>query len=169
MKFHWEAIQRLAKAHHCEDPVADLETFRRFLQFWWCRTYNRPFKDPLLQSYTLDELTYEYLRHLYHEPDMDPRKELEAKKVQSEDDQWIQNMMSKIQQTKQTVDAAIENVDKAKAASDSAANLADLKNSQTTESKSEMPPVEGSLADPLADVSAATEPFPPDLSTKFDE
>lgn len=96
MKFHWEAIQRLAKAHHCEDPVASLESFRRFLEFWWCRTYTRPLKDPILSQYTLDELTYEYLRHLYHEPDMDPRKELEAKVVKNEDDEWVKQMLKQV-------------------------------------------------------------------------
>lgn len=98
MKFHWEAVQRLAKAHHCEDPLASLEAFRRFLEFWWCRTYNRPLKDPVLAQYSLDELTYEYLRHYYHVPENDPRKEMEQKQVQAEDDAWVKNMLSRVKQ-----------------------------------------------------------------------
>jgi hypothetical protein len=31
-----------------------------FLRSWWSRTYNRPLKDPLLDSYNLYELLYEY-------------------------------------------------------------------------------------------------------------
>lgn len=31
-----------------------------FLRSWWSKTYNRPLKDPLLDSYTLYELLYEY-------------------------------------------------------------------------------------------------------------
>ena len=31
-----------------------------FLRSWWSKTYNRPLKDPLLESYTLHELLYEY-------------------------------------------------------------------------------------------------------------
>ena len=31
-----------------------------FLRSWWCKTYNRPLKDPLLDTYTLYELLYEY-------------------------------------------------------------------------------------------------------------
>lgn len=27
---------------------------------WWSKTYNRPLKDPILQSYTTEELLYEY-------------------------------------------------------------------------------------------------------------
>lgn len=33
---------------------------REQLQWWWCRQYNRPLKDPLLQEYTLEELQIEY-------------------------------------------------------------------------------------------------------------
>jgi hypothetical protein len=139
MKFHWEAIQRLAKAHHCEDPVADLATFRRFLEFWWCRTYNRPLKDPLLGQYTLDELTYEYLRHLYHEPNMDPRKEMAIKEIESEDEAWVRQMMSQIKQ-QQAAPAP----------------------TQTTEAIPET-----TSADPVAD--APLTPLPPEISTKFDE
>lgn len=31
-----------------------------FLKSWWSTTYNRPLKDPLLESYTLEELIYEF-------------------------------------------------------------------------------------------------------------
>jgi len=31
-----------------------------FLRSWWCRTYNRPLKDPLLAEYTTYDLLYEY-------------------------------------------------------------------------------------------------------------
>jgi len=31
-----------------------------FLTNWWCRQYNRPLKDPLLNQYTIEELAYEF-------------------------------------------------------------------------------------------------------------
>jgi hypothetical protein len=31
-----------------------------FLRSWWSKLYNRPLKDPLLDTYTLYELLYEY-------------------------------------------------------------------------------------------------------------
>lgn len=31
-----------------------------FLKSWWSNLYNRPLKDPLLESYTLEELLYEF-------------------------------------------------------------------------------------------------------------
>lgn len=32
----------------------------KFLQSWWSRTYERPLKDPLLQTYSFEELLYEF-------------------------------------------------------------------------------------------------------------
>lgn len=31
-----------------------------FLKSWWSNLYNRPLKDPLLESYTFEELLYEF-------------------------------------------------------------------------------------------------------------
>ena len=31
-----------------------------FLQSWWSKHYNKPLKDPILQTYTIEELLYEY-------------------------------------------------------------------------------------------------------------
>ena len=95
-KFHWEEIQKIAKAHHIQDPLDNEDAFTRFLQFWWCRKYNRPFKDPLLFTYTIEELTYEWLRHIYLLPDQDPRKELEAKNAREDEDAWIREQLKKV-------------------------------------------------------------------------
>lgn len=35
-----------------------------WLQRWWCKKYNRPRKDPLLDEYTPEELMIEYLEDL---------------------------------------------------------------------------------------------------------
>lgn len=37
------------------------------LQFWWMQKYNRPYKDPLLQTYTIEELQIEYLMYAIDE------------------------------------------------------------------------------------------------------
>lgn len=37
------------------------------LQWWWVKTYNRPLKDPLLQSYTIEELQIEHLMYAIEE------------------------------------------------------------------------------------------------------
>ena len=54
-----EAVRRVA-AHNARAPLETEELLLLFLQSWWSRTYNRPLKDPLLLSYTLEELLYEF-------------------------------------------------------------------------------------------------------------
>ena len=54
-----ESIRRLA-AHNARAPLDTEEQVLLFLQSWWSRTYNRPLKDPLLHSYTMEELIYEF-------------------------------------------------------------------------------------------------------------
>ena len=51
------------KAIAAYNARADLTTEHQmtlFLKSWWSTTYNRPLKDPLLESYTLEELLYEF-------------------------------------------------------------------------------------------------------------
>lgn len=43
-----------------------------WLQRWWCKKYNRPRKDPLLNEYTLEELMIEYLEDLI---ELEPQQE----------------------------------------------------------------------------------------------
>ena len=90
---HWAEIDRLVLAHHREDPTSSLEALERYLRKWWCMTYERPFKDPLLEQYSLDELAYEFLTKHYLKPENDPDKQAEIKKVESEDDAWAAKMV----------------------------------------------------------------------------
>jgi hypothetical protein len=101
-KFHWEEIKKLAIAHQLEEVDSSTEALLRFLRFWWCRTYNRPFKDPLLMTYTADELTYEFLRYFYAKPENDPKKKMEEQQATKDDEAWIAKMLS---QTKQEAPA----------------------------------------------------------------
>ena len=55
-----------------------------FLKSWWSRTYNRPLKDPILQSYTLEELLYEFY-------DKIERREAEEERLDSENDKIEDN------------------------------------------------------------------------------
>lgn len=113
-----------------EEPTSSVDNFARFLKWWWCRTYNRPMKDPLLATYTLNELCYEFLRHYYLNPDNDPKKELEAKEIQADEDKWIKDMMSKIPPSEPTKPAIIEpKSDPLKSELDDLANLPDISTS----------------------------------------
>lgn len=51
---------------------------------WWSRTYNRPLKDPLLQSYTFEELIYEYYDHIERNTAREELQEAEADRIEEE-------------------------------------------------------------------------------------
>ena len=53
-----------------------------FLQSWWSRTYNRPLKDPILKTYTLEELLYEYYDHKEREDFSKEKQEEETDKIE---------------------------------------------------------------------------------------
>lgn len=92
-KIHWDAMRKLAIAHQLEEPASSQDALLRFLRFWWCQKYDRPFKDPLLLSYTSDELCYEYLRYYYSLKENDPKKKIEEQKQQESDEAWIKKML----------------------------------------------------------------------------
>jgi len=66
---------------------ADLDTEKRlllFLQSWWSRTYNRPLKDPLLKTYTVEELLYEFYDRIERKKAEEEQEE--ASEFKKEDD-----------------------------------------------------------------------------------
>jgi len=54
-----DAVKAIA-AHNARADLSNPEQLILFLRSWWSRTYNRPLKDPLLLSYTTEELLYEF-------------------------------------------------------------------------------------------------------------
>jgi hypothetical protein len=54
-----EAIREIA-ARNARAELDSEDQLKLFLQSWWSKIYNRPLKDPLLQTYTLEELLYEF-------------------------------------------------------------------------------------------------------------
>lgn len=95
---NWNEIDRLAKAHRLVDPSSTEETLLRQLRVWYCTTYNRPFKDPLLFTYTIEELAYEYLCHYYLEPEHDPILQIAHELQKTSDDDWILQQLREHQQ-----------------------------------------------------------------------
>lgn len=53
-----------------------------FLKSWWSNTYNRPLKDPLLESYTLEELLYEFYDKIERQKASEERAIKEADKIE---------------------------------------------------------------------------------------
>ena len=54
-----DAIRKIA-ARNARAELNTDELLTLFLKSWWSKTYNRPLKDPLLLSYTLEDLLYEF-------------------------------------------------------------------------------------------------------------
>lgn len=53
-----------------------------FLKSWWSNTYNRPLKDPILESYTLEELLYEFYDKIERRAAAEERTTEEADKME---------------------------------------------------------------------------------------
>jgi hypothetical protein len=73
-----ESIKKIA-SYNARADLDSEEQLLLFLQSWWSRTYNRPLKDPLLLSYTLEELLYEFYDRI-------ERTKAEAERLEREDD-----------------------------------------------------------------------------------
>jgi hypothetical protein len=91
-----DKISKLARARHLQDPLFNIETFRRYLTVWFCFKFNRPMKDPLLAEYTTEELAYEFFVHYYIDPANDPAKEAERSKAEQSDMDWAKKMLEKL-------------------------------------------------------------------------
>lgn len=106
---HWKELEELAKAHRLAKPTASQEDLLRTLQIWWCAKYNRPFKDPLLQTYTIDELAYEYLTYYFLQPENDPKKKADQEKEKQEEEEWVKKQLSSVIPTPQEPENQPEN------------------------------------------------------------
>ena len=60
-----------------QQPLEGSDELLSSLRRWWCRHYNRPYKDPMLLDYSLEELWFEYLDVTYDE--RQAKKEAEQK------------------------------------------------------------------------------------------
>lgn len=104
---YWSEVDRLAIAHAKEDPSATIESLSRYLKKWWCIKYNRPFKDPLLDAYSLTELAYEYLTFYYRMPENDPVKKALQQSKEADDMEWARKMIE-AEQARMAAQAAEE-------------------------------------------------------------
>lgn len=90
-----ESIRSLA-AHNARATLDNEEQVLLFLRSWWSRTYNRPLQDPLLLTYTLEQLLYEfYDRQERALADEEGRKDDEVKEEEQKDKanmDWAEQM-----------------------------------------------------------------------------
>jgi hypothetical protein len=78
---------RILAAHDARADLASDEQLTLFLKSWWSRTYNRPLKDPLLQTYTLEELLYEFYDKIERRLAEEERINSEADKIEDSKEQ----------------------------------------------------------------------------------
>jgi hypothetical protein len=90
-----EAI-RLIAAKNARAKLDTEEQLRLFLESWWSKTYNRPLKDPLLQTYTLEELLYEFYDKIERrEAELEREKEIDSASEEAKEKQdldWAESM-----------------------------------------------------------------------------
>lgn len=81
-----------------------------FLQSWWSRTYNRPLKDPLLQSYTIEELLYEFYDRIERAKAEEERIESNSVKIEEDKDKanedWAEKMEREEREAEMRAEAA---------------------------------------------------------------
>lgn len=83
-----ESIRALA-AKNARAELNNEEQLLLFLQSWWSRTYNRPLKDPLLLSYSLEELLYEFYDRIERQKAEQERIEQENVRIEEEKERAV--------------------------------------------------------------------------------
>lgn len=78
----FDAVHELAQ--HDARHTNTEEGLVLFLKSWWSKTYNRPLKDPLLETYTLHELLYEYHDKVERAAAAEEAIELKADKIEED-------------------------------------------------------------------------------------
>lgn len=81
-----ESIKAIA-AYNARADITSEHQMILFLKSWWSSTYNRPLKDPLLESYTLEELLYEFYDKMERQKAAEERIAKEADKMEAAKEQ----------------------------------------------------------------------------------
>jgi hypothetical protein len=69
---------------NAEQSYNNLDSLELYLRSWWSKIYNRPLKDPLLESYTVYELIYEYFDKIERKKAAEQIVEQENDKIEDE-------------------------------------------------------------------------------------
>jgi hypothetical protein len=83
-----ESIRAIC-AFNARSELSDELQLDLFLRSWWSRTYNRPLKDPLLQTYTLQELLYEFYDRIERIAAEKERINSEADKIEEDKEKAV--------------------------------------------------------------------------------
>jgi hypothetical protein len=83
-----DAIKAIA-SYNARADLNNEHQMELFLRSWWSSTYNRPLKDPLLLSYTLEELLYEFYDKLERQKAAQEKVTKEADKIEEDKDKAV--------------------------------------------------------------------------------
>jgi len=101
-----DAVKELA-AYDARNTNTE-EGLTLFLKSWWSKEYSKPLKDPLLESYTLHELLYEYYDKIERLEAAEEAFELKTDKIEEEQEQetfdWIEEEERKEREAQQAKD-----------------------------------------------------------------
>lgn len=107
-----DSIKKIA-AHNARADLNTEEQLLLFLQSWWSRTYNRPLKDPLLQTYSLEELIYEFYDRIERTKVDQERFEQDDVKIEVEKEKadldWAERMEREERENEMRAEAAKNN------------------------------------------------------------
>lgn len=76
-----DAVRAIAR-YNANADLDNEHQLTLFLQNWWCKTYSRPYKDPLLQTYTLEELLYEFFDRVEREKASEEHVDADADRIE---------------------------------------------------------------------------------------
>lgn len=76
-----ECIKAIA-VYNARADLATEDQMTLFLKSWWSNFYNRPLKDPLLESYTIEELLYEFYDKIERQKAAEERSAKDADKME---------------------------------------------------------------------------------------
>jgi hypothetical protein len=148
-----DAIKKIA-AYNARAGLDNEEQMLLFLQSWWSRTYNRPLKDPLLESYTIEELLYEFYDRIERAKAYEEQLERESDKIEEEKDKEAEDWAERMEREEREAEMR-------KGAAKSEAN-----NSDPTKDPANMAWMEEQLR---AGKDMFGETFGEDIEEKFDE
>jgi len=97
------AVKAIALVNIQTEPKT-LSELAVWLKRWWCRHYTRPYKDPLLETYTLEELLLEYYEtHFLDDPKAREAAEAEIRNdiYADDDEEWLREVMGDKYQSKE--------------------------------------------------------------------
>ena len=80
---------RILAAHNARASLNNEHQLLLFLKSWWSRTYNRPLKDPVLLTYTLEELVYEFYDKIERRSAEEERSESDSVKIEEDKEKGV--------------------------------------------------------------------------------